>query len=311
MRFVVLQDQEENSEQPWEESIISERSLLSSSRDNKRQALSADIPVRPRLKIPETQFPASVSIDTLLSAGKLVRPTFTKKAVLNFERFEIQTGTWKSVMSVECKLESVKFSSGAFRDAFHATTLHGDKWVLKTYNQKAKNTISETMKSTVENHCRKQVQMHAVARHLAKKFERNAPTKFGECFKYNRCYYTMFDGEHATVEEFVPGSFAKYVNNNGNCVPVPEDATQDLKDLFLKAQTLVHYSYVVTDHKLMLLDIQGSEFTLYDPEIATEEIMDKEHHEIYFCCGNCSSLAIAAFLSDHLCNEYCDMMDLK
>ena len=23
--------------------------------------------------------------------------------------------------------------------------------------------------------------------------------------KYNRCYYTMFDGEHATVEEFVPG----------------------------------------------------------------------------------------------------------
>ena len=154
MRFVVLQDQEENSEQPWEESIISERSLLSSSRDNKRQALSADIPVRPRLKM---QFPASVSIDTLLSAGKLVRPTLTKKAVLNFERFEIETGTWKSVMTVECKVESVKFSSGAFRDAFHATILHGDKWVLKTYNQKAKNTISETMKSTVENHCRKQV----------------------------------------------------------------------------------------------------------------------------------------------------------
>ena len=52
MRFVVLQDQEENSEQPWEGSIISERSLLSSSHDNKRQALSADIPVDPRLKIP-------------------------------------------------------------------------------------------------------------------------------------------------------------------------------------------------------------------------------------------------------------------
>ena len=308
---MVFQDQDENSELPWQGSVSSERSLPSSSRDNKRQALSEDIPVGPRLKIPETQFPASVSIDTLLSAGKLVQPTFTKKAVLNFECFEIETGTWENVMTVECKVESVKFSSGAFRDAFHATTVHGDKWVLKTYNQKAKNTISETVKSTVENHCRKQVQMHAVARHLAKKFERNAPTKFGECFKYNRCYYTMFDGEHATVEEFVPGSFAKYVNNNGNCVPVPEDATQDLKDLFLKAQTLVHYSYVVTDQKLMLLDIQGSAFTLYDPEIATAEIMDKEHHEIYFCCGNCSSLAIAAFQSDHVCNEYCDMMDLK
>ena len=93
--------------------------------------------------------------------------------------------------------------------------------------------------------------MHAVARHLAQKFERNSPTKFGECFKYNWCYYRMFDGEHATVEEFVPGSFVKYVNNNGNCVPPPEDGTQDLKDLFLKADTLVHHSYVVTDHKLV------------------------------------------------------------
>lgn len=74
--------------------------------------------------------------------------------------------------------------------------------------------------------------------------------------------------------------FANYVNNNGNCAPVPEDATQDLKDLFLKAETLVHYNYVVTDHKLMLLGIQGSAFILYDLEIATAEIMDKEHHEI-------------------------------
>ena len=96
MRFVVFQDQEENSEQPWEGSISSERRLLSSSRDDKRQALSVDIPVGPRLKIPEIQFPASVSIDTLLSAGKLVQPTFTKKAVLNFERFEIEAGTWKN-----------------------------------------------------------------------------------------------------------------------------------------------------------------------------------------------------------------------
>ena len=29
--------------------------------------------------------------------------------------------------------------------------------------------------------------------------ERNALTKFGDCFKYNQCYYTMFDGEHALV----------------------------------------------------------------------------------------------------------------
>ena len=95
-----------------------------------------------------------------------MQPTVTKKAVLYLERFEIKTGTWKNVMTVECKVDSMKFSSGVFQDAFHATIVHGDKWVFKAYNQKAKNTISETVKSTVENHCRKQVQMHVLARHL-------------------------------------------------------------------------------------------------------------------------------------------------
>ena len=62
MRFVLLRDQEENSEVPWEKSISSGRSLLSSSRDNKREALSVDIPVGPSPKIPETQFNSSISI---------------------------------------------------------------------------------------------------------------------------------------------------------------------------------------------------------------------------------------------------------
>ena len=79
--------------------------------------------------------------------------------------------------------------------------------------------------------------------------------------------------------------------------PVRFKRFRNLKDE--KSECLVHYSYVVTDHKLMLLDIQGSESTLYDPEIATEEIMDADGKEVYFCCGNCSTLAIEAFLSDH------------
>lgn len=65
--------------------------------------------------------------------------------------------------------------------------------------------------------------MYVVVRYLVKKFERNVFIKFGECFKYNRCYYLMFDGEYVIVEEFVFGFFVKYVNNNGNCVLVLED----------------------------------------------------------------------------------------
>ena len=59
----------------------------------------------------------------------------------------------------------------------------------------------------------------------------------------------------------------------------------------MKAQALVHYSYVITENKLMLLDIQGSGYTLYDPEIATEKLMANQDLEIYFCSGNCSTVA--------------------
>ena len=227
------------------------------------------------------------------------------------KKFDIELGSWKNALNVECEVKCEKFSSGAFRDAFHVTTKQ-EKCVLKKYNRKATDTILNTLKSNVENHCRKQVQMHWVARHIASKFKRSAPFKFGQWFTYNRCYYTSFDGQPAAIEEYVPGDFTKYINKkNGECIVVPEDASQVLKDLYEKSECLLHYSYVVTDHKLMLLDIQGSESTLYNPEIATEEIVDADGKEVYFCCGNCSTLAIEAFLSDHKCNKYSYMMELK
>ena len=80
-----------------------------------------------------------------------MQPTFTKKAVLNFDRFEIETGTWKNVMTVECKVESTKFSSGVFQDAFHATTVHGDKWVLKTFSIITQVIIEILVLSLAEN----------------------------------------------------------------------------------------------------------------------------------------------------------------
>ena len=111
---MVLQDQEESSELSWEESSSSVRSLPLSSRGTNRQAFSTDdppvCPTRPT--IPQTKFPASVSIETLLNAGKLVQPR--KKTALDFEKFDIESGSWKNAMNVECEVECENFSSGAF-----------------------------------------------------------------------------------------------------------------------------------------------------------------------------------------------------
>lgn len=263
----------------------------------------------------DTVFPASVSIGALLKAGKLVKPKDKNRVTLTFEEFDVVTQKWRDAVEVVCNVEKEKFSSGGFRDAFHATlannsvTEHlGNEWVVKSYNAKAVASITGTMQSTVENHCRKQVQMHAVARHLTKKFESMAPREFGECFQYNRCYYTTINGQPATIEEFVPGSFVKVINNNGIIIPLPDDAADDFKELFQKAECLVHHSYQSSNTKFMLLDIQGMAYKLFDPEIATADVMDEESNEVYFCCGNCSSVGIDAFLAAHKCNKFCGMM---
>lgn len=265
-----------------------------------------------------TQFPPSVSIASLLEAGKLVKPVAKNKLLLTFEQFDIASKRWTDTMEVECTVDSEKFSSGGFRDAYHckltgksANQNIANHWVIKTYNEKSKEAIGKQFNTTIESHCRKQVQMHEVARHLTKKFKSQVPKEMGKCFQYNRVYYTTINEQPATVEEFVPGHFAKLINNDGKKAKVPEDADDDLKDLLAKAECLVHYTYASSNQQLMLLDIQGSGYCLYDPEIATNEIMDASSMEFYFCCGNCSSVGITGFLDEHECNDYCKMIGLS
>ena len=83
-----------------------------------------------------------------------------------------------------------------------------------------------------------------------------------------------------TVEEFVSGQFTKYVNNDGNCINPKEDAHPEFKEIFDKAQCLGHFTSLITKQQLMLLDIQGPRYSLYDPEIATADLIDEG--EVFF-----------------------------
>jgi hypothetical protein len=116
----------------------------------------------------------------------------------------------------------------------------------------------------------------------------------------------MYDGQPVTVEEFVPGAFTKYVNNDGLCIQTSE-ASESIEEIFQKAQALVRYTYVVSRQKLMLSDIQGSAYSLNDPEIATKDFSDIDD-KVYFCCGNLSSISIDNFLDQHTCSTFCKMV---
>lgn len=224
-------------------------------------------------------YPASVSIEQLLNAGKFVKPASRTKTVSKLESFDLPNKEWKTEKCLTLYVDDDKFASGAFRDAFKGTPESGSqckkKRVIKKYNDKSKNTIKDTVKTTVEIHTRKQVQMHTVARQLTKQFSSIVPEEFGQSFAYNKVFYSRLNDEPVTVEEFVSGQFTKYVNNDGNCIIPKADAHPEFKELFEKAQCLVHYTSLITKEQLMLLDIQGSRYSLYDPEIATADLIDE------------------------------------
>ena len=157
--------------------------------------------------------------------------------------------------------------------------------------------------------------MHAVARSITAVFTSKVPEEFGPSFNFRKVYYSNWDGNHITVEEFVPGTFHKYVNNDGFCV---QSQDSNYNEIYEKAQCLSHFSYVYTDTKLMVLDLQGAKYELYDPEIATSKLFvdedsskDTPSQETFFCAGNLSTLSIKNFLDYHICNRFCKLMNLS
>ena len=58
----------------------------------------------------------------------------------------------------------------------------------------------------------------------------------------------------------------------------------------------------------MVVDIQGCDHLLMDPEVATTKL--QEDDEYLFCAGNLASYAIDTLASSHKCNEFCKGLKL-
>ncbi len=236
-------------------------------------------------------------------------PKRKHQCTLKLERFDITTKEWFEDKKLTITMCSEKFASGGFRDAFKCSEINGTIWVLKLYNEKAKDAIQNQMHTTLESHARKEVQMQEVARYIAQKLERKAPIQFGESLQYKKVYYTTLDDQPANIEEYILGIFNKYVNNNDSRAATSA-MSPDEKEIFEKAQALSHFSYETTKRNIMLLDIQGAGKLLSDPEMATVQLQDDSGEEIYFCVGNLSVVAITTFCIEHVCSKYCELLGL-
>ena len=65
-------------------------------------------------------FAQSVSIATLLKAGKLVKRKVPEK--LSLEYFDLQSITWNDFKDIEFFIEKESYAKSAFREAFKATS---------------------------------------------------------------------------------------------------------------------------------------------------------------------------------------------
>ena len=121
--------------------------------------------------------------------------------------------------------------------------------------------------------------MHVVTRSIALSFAQKAPRDIGETFSYHKVYFSVLNGKPVTVEQFIPGTFNKYIKNTG-LVSIPEN--DDLKETYDKAECFSHFSYSETNRETMILDLQGARYKLYGPEIATSTLRDDDGDEFIF-----------------------------
>ena len=199
----------------------------------------------------------------------------------------------------------ILFASGAFRNAYEARALSGleGRFVLKRYIPEQVTDI-ESLFGSLEAHTRKNVQMNSLARYLAKCLTKECPSDYGETFEYTKVYFGKYNGECITVEVFIEGEFVKHINNTGHIVET------NGSEVAAKAESFSHFTYVKSGKCLMVLDLQGTGYSLYDPEIASVELMDDKDDSIVFCSGNLSSAAIDVFFKEHKCSTFCTMLGL-
>ena len=126
--------------------------------------------------------------------------------------------------------------------------------------------------------------------------------EFGPTFEYKKVFMGKTNSvKFVSIEEYIEGAFIKYINNN---VEVCEKGT-----VCDKAEAFVHFTHKKSEGKLIVLDIQGTGYILYDPEIASLDLLSDDG-TCQFCTGNLSEIAMKNFFEKHQCNKYWKLLGL-
>ena len=101
--------------------------------------------------------------------------------------------------------------------------------------------------------------------------------------------------EYVVVEDFIPGTYKKWVNNYG-----------DISDESKSMPAFAHWSWVHTKGEIMIADLQGvrgdHEYVLTDPVLLSGTVHGK------YGCTDTAIEGMAMFFLKHQCNEFCNSL---
>ena len=262
----------------------------------------------PKLRGKETStYPKSLSVLEMLKLGTVIKD---KSTPLELFEFDVHSMAWSANgRTVNFVVDEKVLGAGGFREVFKATSdgneFADSTWVVKRYLPEAITIIGKT-NQTVMYHTKKVVQMHMLAKNfaeqLAKKLQEDGKLEeYGQTLKYRKIFIAQ--PGNIVVEQFVEGDFVKFLNNTGSVCGEDSELRQ-------KAESLTHFSYEKSDKQLMILDVQGCRYELYDPEIASREVLSDQSEQLMFAVGNLKTTAIDTFVAAHSCNKYCKLLAL-
>jgi len=190
------------------------------------------------------------------------------------------------------QISNTYFSKGAMRTAHGMIDQNiGKKMVAKSY-YKGKQATKQMVSNDVET--------QAIAKALSHEYSSNGNIPAAVDFLHTS-FYELVDRDDNDkmkwigVEPYISGEYIKYNNNSGFVNPKFKETTQAFS----------HFTWQFSYGNIMVVDLQGVNYILTDPQIHSKNNEKTKYGE-----GNLGSDGMALFFHSHKCNDTCRQLKL-
>jgi len=195
------------------------------------------------------------------------------------------------VNEITVRIKKLPFDTGSERKAFLLKIGRQQK-VLKLYKQ-TKYSLDDRMAKGM-------VHVHAICNLISSQFVKN--NIGGKKIKFIQLEMIKFAKRnpvvYGVVEDYLPGKYLKF-NNNGDWKTTEGAFT---------AQAFSHYSYNVSDNRLIVVDLQGIKRD--NGYILTDPAIHSQNKSITYGTTDRGEQGLHEFFKTHSCNKICSKLKL-